>query len=357
MLDSRLHTLAQILVTQSLDVKKSEKVSLRLAGLEGLPLARACYESIINAGGHPHFQASDEYMDEYFFAHANDEQIAAQPDLALHHAHYFDKNLTIVAESNVNNLTNIESDKLLARSRLTHPIKKVIMSKPFVLTYYPTSALAQAAHMSVRELENYIFTATNQDWFLMSQYMHRLAKKLTHKKIRLIGKKTDLTLDTKGRKWITDDWKANMPGGEVFTSPILESVNGHIYFDFPLSRHGKTMSDIYLEFKNGKIIQVSANNNQKFLQTLLATDEFAPFVGEIAIGLNKGCTRYLDNILFDEKMAGTIHLALGAGFPECGQPCNHSALHLDIVKDMRLPGSQIWANDELILEEGKLLIK
>lgn len=357
MIDSRLHTLAQILVTQSLNVKKNDKIALKLAGIAGLPLARACFEAIITAGGYPHLQVSDEYMEEYFLTHASPKQLAAQPDLALHHAHYFDKSLTIIAESNVNNLTNIESDKLLTRSRLTHPVRKAIMEKPFVLTYYPTPALAQAARLSIRELENYIFNATNQDWTAMSTLTHRLSKKLTNKTLRFIGKKTDLTLSTQGRKWITDDWKSNMPGGEIFTSPILASLNGHIYFDFPISRHGQTISDIYLEFKNGKITQATTSHNQQFFESLLKTDKQAPYVGEVALGLNKGCTRYLDNVLFDEKMAGTIHLALGAGFPQCGQPCNNSALHLDIIKDMRLKGSQIWANETLILQDGQLLLQ
>ena len=356
MRDHRITKLAQILVKLSLAVKEDEKVVIRLAGLEGLPLARACYEEILLAGGLPTLQASDEEMEEFFFTHATEKQLAAEPKLALMEAKFFDKNLTIVAENNVNNLTNVESEKLLIRARLTKSVREIIMSKPWVMTYFPTAALAQAAQMSLRSLEDYIFAACDQDWLKMSKLMKRLIAKLTDKDLHLLGKKTDLYLSTKGQKWIGDDWKSNMPGGEVFTSPRKNSVNGQIYFDYPLSRHGKTMTGVTLEFKAGQVVKATAETNEKFLQELLSTDEGASFVGEIAIGLNPGCHRYLDNILYDEKMAGTMHLALGAGFPECG-PCNQSALHLDLVKNMKLKGCTLMAGEKIILAAGELKVK
>ena len=352
MIDQRVTQLAQILVNLSLQVQAGEKVVIKLAGVAGLPLARAAYEEIILAGALPTLQVSDEEMEEFFFAHANEKQLHAEPKLALLEAEFFDKNLAIVAESNVNNLTNVESEKLLIRSRLTKKVREIIMSKPWVLTYFPTPALAQAAGMSLRELENYIFAACDQDWLAMSKKMKKLIAQLNNQKLRFVGKKTDLVLSTRGQKWIGDDWQSNMPGGEVFTSPIKNSVNGHIYFDYPLSRHGQTISGIELEFKNGEVIEANAASNEKFLFALLQTDAGAKFVGEIALGLNPGCNRYLDNVLYDEKMAGTIHLALGAGFPECGTH-NQSALHLDIVKNMKLAGSQIWAGEKLIFADGK----
>ncbi|MDO5561338.1 MAG: aminopeptidase [bacterium] len=353
MIDQRVEKLAQVLVKLSLKVQAGEKVVIKLAGVDGLPLARAAYEQIILAGALPHLQVSDEQMEEFFFTHANKKQLTSEPKLALLEAQFFDKSLQIIAESNVNNLTNIESEKILIRSRLSKNVREIIMSKPWVLTYFPTPALAQAAGMSLRELENYIFAACDQDWLAMSKQMKKLIAKLDNQDLHLVGKKTDLTLSTKNQTWIGDDWQSNMPGGEVFTSPVKESVNGKIYFDYPLSRHGKTISGIELEFKNGIVVKAKAATNEKFLLALLQTDAGAKFVGEIALGLNLGCHRYLDNVLYDEKMAGTIHLALGAGFPECGV-YNQSALHLDMVKNMKLAGSQLWAGDKLILADGKL---
>ncbi len=355
MRDTRLQKLAKILVNQSLMVKRGEKISLKLAGIAGLPLARCCYEEVILAGGLPTLQMSDEQMEEFFFTHASEQQLKTEPKLALLEANFFDKSLTIVAESNVNNLANIESEKLLIRARLSRKVREIIMSKPWVMTYYPTPALAQAANLSLRALENYIFQACFQDWSKMSELMKKLVKVLNNQDLHLIGKKTDLHLSTKGQKWQIDDWHSNMPGGEIFTSPLIESVNGQIYFDYPLSRHGKTMSDVCLQFKNGQVIKATATSQEDFLQALLKTDKGAKFVGEIALGLNPGCDRYLDNILYDEKMAGTIHLALGAGFPECGK-YNRSALHLDLVKNMKLKNSQLWAGKKLILQEGKIKI-
>ncbi len=355
MQDPRIKKLAQVLVKQSLAVKSEEKVVIKLAGIAGMPLARACYEEIILAGALPTLQVSDEEMEEFFFTHANEKQLNCEPKLALMEAQFFDKNLTIVAESNVNNLTNIESEKLLVRSRLTKNVREIIMSKPWVLTYFPTPALAQAAQMSVRELENYVFSACDQDWSAMSKLMKKLAAKLKDQEIHIVGKKTDLRLSTQGQTWAVDDWKANMPGGEVFTSPIKESVNGTIYFDYPLSRHGKTLTGVTLTFVDGKVTEAKSETNEDFLQALLRTDAGASFVGEIAIGLNPGCHKYLDNILYDEKMAGTIHLALGAGFPECGQ-YNQSALHLDLVKNMKGKNCVLTAGEKEILVAGKLKI-
>ena len=355
MQDIRVKKLAQVLVQQSLQVKPAEKVVIKLAGVAGLPLARACYEEIILAGALPSLRVSDEEMEEFFFTYANREQLGAEPKLAMVEAKFFDKNLTIVAESNVNNLTNVESEKLLVRSRLTKDVREVTMKKPWVMTYYPTAALAQAAQMSVREMEDYVFAACDQDWVEMSKLMKKLVAKLTNQDLHLLGNQTDLYLSTKNQSWEIDDWRCNMPGGEVFTSPLKESVHGRIYFDYPLSRHGKTMSGVSLEFKAGKVIKASAKTNQDFLEALLQTDAGAKFVGEIAIGLNKGCHKYLDNILYDEKMAGTMHLALGAGFPECGS-YNQSALHLDLVKNMKLKNCQLWAGKTLIMEAGKLKV-
>jgi aminopeptidase len=356
MLDQRLQTLAQVLVQQSLAVQPGEKVHLELAGELGLPLARACWQELVLAGALPHLSFADEQNSEFFFSQAGKKQLAAKPELAFYHARFFDKNLRIIAPENVANLAQIKNEILIARSRLMSPVKDLIMTKPWVMTYYPTPALAQAAKMSLRELENYVFAACNRDWRTMSALMRRLAKKVTNQKLHLVGVKTDLWLETKGRTWEIDDWHCNIPGGEIFTSPILDSTEGRIYFEYPVTRHGKTISEIELEFKKGVVTKARAATHEDFLHELLHTDAGANLVGEIAFGLNPGCDRYLDETLFDEKMAGTMHLALGAGFEECGAPTNESALHLDLVKEFKTPGSEVWAGATLIMKAGVLQI-
>jgi aminopeptidase len=356
MLDQRLKTLAQILVKQSLVVKSGDKVNLELAGDAGLPLARACWQELTLAGALPYLSFADEQNSEFFFTHATSAQLKAKPELALYHARYFDKDLKIFAPENTANLANVKNEILIARSCLLSPVKDLIMTKPWVLTYYPTPALAQAAKLSLRELEDYVFAACNLDWGAMSKLMRRLAKKVTGKRLHLVGRKTDLWLDTLGRQWQIDDWHCNIPGGEIFTSPILDSTSGEIYFEYPVTRHGKTISEIELKFEKGRVVKAKAATNQDFLAQLLQTDASASRVGEIAFGLNPGCDRYLDETLFDEKMAGTMHLALGAGFEECGAPTNKSALHLDIVKEFKTPGSQVWAGETLIMKEGVLQV-
>ncbi len=355
MRDQRLDKLAATLVGQSLQVTAGEKIALRLVGIEGIELARACGEEIVRAGGLWSVRLSDEQMEEFFLSQANEQQLTSKPDLAEYEASYFDKHLTIIAESNVNNLTNIESEKLLLRSRLSKKTREIIMSKPWVLTYYPTPAIAQAAGMSLRDLENYIFASCNQDWAKMGKKMAALAERLTNQDLEIIGKWTKLHLSTKGMNWVSDDYRSNMPGGEIFTSPVVESVEGVIYFDFPVSRHGKTIKGIELTFEKGVVVKAVSETNQDYLEALLATDAGAKRVGEIALGLNPGCDRYLDNVLFDEKMAGTIHLALGAGFPECGAGVNQSALHLDIVKEMRGKDCLLKAGGKVIMRAGKIV--
>lgn len=356
MLDPRYTELAEILVKKCVETKPGEHIWIRTISIESIPLAREVYKQVVLAGAHPIYDISDEGIGSFFFKHASKEQLAQKADVMEFVAKKADKTITIVGEANKRELASTDPKKLVERSRLIRPVKDIIMAKPWVLTYVPTHGMAQDAQMSLEEFEEFYFTATNRDWQEVQDRMETYAKFLTNAKdLHIVGEKTDLHMSVEGRTWIFDDWKANMPGGEVFTSPVADSVEGEIFFSFPLLRQGKIIRDIHLFFERGKVVKATASEGLETLEHLLDTDEDARRLGEVAIGGNPGITSYMFNMLFDEKMAGTIHCALGQGFEECGGE-TQSALHMDIVKNMSLPGSTITVDGKPFMVDGKIII-
>src|SRR5579859_157254 len=355
MTDPRLTKLAKSLVTKSIAVKKMEKVWIRLTDPAGLPLAQEVVRQVILAGGLPYLDIAVEELGSWYMEHASDEQLKAKPELYAFQVKHFDKSVVIAADVNTSNMVNVDPKKIQLRARLLEPHREVISAKPWVLTHYPTPAMAQAANMNLEALEDFYFQTVNQDWSKIESEMKKLSKALTNAEIEIIGEKTHLKLSSKGRKWIYDDWKANIPGGETFTAPVDDSVEGEVYFNYPLTRQGVTMRDIHLWFEKGRVVKATASENQKYLEHILDTDNGARRLGEFAVGGNPGVTRYMSNVLFDEKMKGTIHMALGFAYPDCGG-INKSAIHMDMIKDMRVKGSKLLANGKIIIQDGKVLI-
>jgi aminopeptidase len=357
MRDLRYQQLAEILVKQCVEVQPGEHVWIRAISTEALPLAREVYRQVILEQAHPLYDINDDQVASFFYKHASANQLNHKPDVMEFYANKADKTITIVGEANKRELASTDPKKLIERSKLTRALKDVIMSKPWVLTYVPTHGMAQDANMSLEEFEEFFFTATNRDWQEVEDRMQRYADFLSDAKdIHVVGDRTDLHYSVVGRKWIANDWKANMPGGEVFTSPIADSVEGEIFFSYPLMAQGKLIRDIHLWFEKGKVVKATASENQETLEHILNTDPDARRLGEVAIGGNPGITNYMLNMLFDEKMAGTIHCALGQGFTECGGETK-SAIHMDIVKDMTSKGSTITVDGKVFLKNGKILVK
>ncbi len=355
MTDPRLTHLAEILVKQCISTNAMEKVWVRCTDPSGLPLATEVYKQAVLLGALPTLDISVEGLNSWFYQHANKKQLNAHPGFFEFQVNYFDKSVMIWAEVNKADMVPVDKKILTLREKINHPFKEALMRKPWVLTDYPTAGMAQSANMNVEELEDFYFSATLQDWTKIEKQMKKLAEVLTNANIHIVGEQTDLRLSTKGRIWIADDWKANMPGGEVFTSPVETEVEGEIYFNYPLQRQGKMMRDIHLWFEKGQVVKATASENQDFLLHLLDTDEGARRFGECAIGGNPGIQTYMNNVLFDEKMAGTIHLALGQSFPECNGK-NMSAIHMDMIKNMRIKGSFVKANDKMVLKDGKFVV-
>jgi aminopeptidase len=351
-MDQRYEALAQILVQQCIAVKPGDKVWVTVQDTIGLPAAEAVVSQIIAAGGYPHIELGSERLREHVLERATLEQLVGNIDLFAFQTQHFDKRIVLEVEVNQASLARVDKKKLQDRDRALRPFSKLLLEKPWVYTCLPSPSLAQSARMSTAQLEDFYFNATVQDWPKEAVRMKHMAEQLENAQLHIVGEETDLHLSSQGRIWVWDDWKANMPGGEVFTAPVDNSVEGHVYFSFPLTRNGVVMRDIRLWFEKGVVVKATASEGQEYLEQLLDTDAGARRLGEFAIGGNKGVTSYMNNVLFDEKMYGTLHMALGHAYTDCGG-VNSSALHMDIVKDMRLAGSEIRADEKVVLKDGE----
>lgn len=255
----------------------------------------------------------------------------------------------IRSERNVKTLANTDPVKISRRRLAMKGIREERLSKRWCLTQFPTDGYAQLAEMALAEYEDFVYGAILRDWADERTKMKRMKEILDRTdEVRIIGVKTDLTLSIKGRNAVVGDITHNVPGGEVFTAPVDESAEGEIFYEYPAIAFGKEVKGIRLEFDKGEIVDYSAEKNEKLLKTMIQTDEGARRLGELGIGTNDGIKSYTKNILFDEKIGGTVHLALGRAYREC-EGVNMSAIHWDMIKSLT-----ITAEDKIILDEREM---
>ena len=366
MLDPRVQKLAHLLVHYSTEVKPGERVQL-IGSPASEPLLRELYREILRVGAHPIVRMRLSDQDYHFYALAQDSELDYTDPLQLHEVENIDVSIRAFPDENPHALTSVDPAKKQRRLRASKPITERFVQRwsegrlRWVGSAYPTEALAQEAKLSLEEFARFVFEAGRLDepnpaayWKAVSARQQKLCDRLKQcSTIRYQGLDTDLTFSCAGRNWINCDGKLNFPDGEVFTGPVENSVNGAIRFTFPGIFHGQEIEDIYLRFKDGKVQEARAAKGQDLLQKLLQTDEGASGVGEIAIGTNDQIRRFSKNMLFDEKMGGTIHLAVGMGIPGSGSK-NVSALHWDMLKDMR-QGGEIYADGALIYRDGRFI--
>lgn len=358
---------ASVLVNYSLNVKKGQSVLIQ-GGVPAEPLIKAVYREIIRAGGHPLIMGKFEAEDEIFYKNASEEQLNYQSPIIKYIYENIDARLRILSSYNTKTLTNIDSEKIKKRQLANKEIFEIHMERAakgelhWSVCQYPTLSDAQEASMSLSEYENFVFQACNlyeEDpvayWTRLGGELERIANILnTKEELHFISEDTDLKCRVKGRKWVADKGKENYPGGEIFTGPVEDSVEGTIRFSFPGIFQGKEIQDIRLTFKEGKVIKASAVRGEELLKSLLNSDSGSRYVGEVAVGCNEGIKTFSRNMLFDEKIGGTIHLALGRSYPETGGK-NISSIHWDMLCDMKNGGS-IYADNELIYQDGKFII-
>lgn len=362
-MDARIDKLARLLVRYSVDVKPGQEVLISGSTVSE-PLIQAIYVEVLKAGGHPHVRLAFEDQDYLFFAHADDTQIDHEDVLALHDYQSVDALIAVFLDLNPHTLTSVDASLKQRRVKARQGQMETIFTRTaqgklrWVGSGFPAPALAQEARMALAEYTDFVYgaMALNQDdpiqyWRDFSARQDVICQKLNRvKTIRILGEDTDLRYACAGRTWVNCDGRFNFPDGEVFTGPVEDSVEGQIRFTFPGIFQGQEIEDICLRFERGVVVEATAAKGQDLLHALLDTDEGARRVGEAAIGTNAGITRFTKCMLFDEKMGGTVHLAVGRGIPESGSQ-NVSAIHWDMLKDMR-QGGEIHADGKVIYKDG-----
>jgi aminopeptidase len=351
MRDPRLEKLADVLVNYSVGVKKDNVVRISGSPL-AQPLIAEIYRKVIAAGGHPLLRMNPEELAEIFHKHASDEQLKYVSPLQLREYETIDCSIGIWAEENTKSLSNVDPKRIGMSQAARKPLMEIFMKRAaekklrWTGTQFPTQGAAQDAEMSLEEYEEFVFNAGKlnhsdpaAEWRKVSERQQRLADFLNGKRDYHVvaANGTDVRMSVAGMRWINCDGHENFPDGEVFTGPVIDSVNGQINFSFPAVHHGRECDGVRLTFKDGKVVNASATKGEDFLISMLDTDAGSRFLGECAIGTNYDITRYTRNTLFDEKIGGTVHFALGMGYPETGN-ANPSGLHWDMVVDLRAGG-------------------
>lgn len=363
---------ASVLVDYSTKVQKGDLVIIRATSPAAENLVKAVYKKVVQRGANPILRTSICDMSDIFIKYASDEQLDYVDPMSKLEYEKADKFISIGAPMNIKSMARADKTKMARRTKATRSISELLLNRSakgeasWVLADVPTYALAQEAKMSFDEYSEFLFNACflNLDdpvakLLEVDKEQARWVDYLNQRsKIRIVGEKTDITFSTVGRKWISCCGLNNYPDGEVFTSPVEDSANGEIYFDFPAIYRGNEANKIHLKLENGKVIEAHAEKGEEFLNSMLDMDNGSRFVGEIAIGTNEMIQDVTGNILFDEKIGGSIHMAVGASYPETGGK-NVSGLHWDIIKNMKSPdgnGGEIYADDVLVYKNGKFLI-
>ena len=359
-----LDTYAHVLVTYCLALKPGEKVLIR-SSILGEPLVKEVYKKALEAGAFPEIELSFSDQEFIFYSHANNDQLQYSSLLYKTAVETFDALLNIRAPFNKKELQSIPKEKLSIRQKSMAPIKKIFMERSakkalrWGLCEYPTLSGAQECGMSLREYETFVFEAcflTTPDpileWQKLGQFQQGIVDRLnTMSDFRFKGPDTDISFSTKNRICINSDGKRNMPSGEVFTSPVENSVNGTIFFNFPTLYQGKDVQGVTLVVKEGEVVQWDAKIGKEALDQAFEIPG-SRFFGEAAIGTNTHIQRPSKNILFDEKISGSIHMAIGASYPETGGK-NESGLHWDLIKDMT--SGEIYGDNTLIYKNGSFI--
>jgi aminopeptidase len=285
------------------------------------------------------------------------EVLETLPEIERHEIDHADSYLAIIAPYNTRDGADIPAERQAARmGALRGPHMPFLTdAKPWVGCYYPTPAAAQDAGLPLTAFEDFLYGAVLIDWEELRGKMERIAERFDRAEtVRIVGPETDLTFSLAGREGLVDAMRANMPGGEIFYSPVEDSAEGVItYSEYPACYLGHEVEGVRLRFESGRIVEASAASDEAFLIGTLDTDEGARRLGEFGIGCNPGIQRHMKNTLFDEKMEGTIHLAVGVGFPQIGGR-NESAVHWDMVKELR-DGGRIELDGEVVQENGAWL--
>jgi len=365
--DPRLVSLAGILVNYSIDVKPDDWVLIS-TGFESMPLAREVLRLILRAGGHANILFESNDLNEVMFKESSSTQLEWISPIDAMIYENIDAIIYLRGTTNTRTLSGVDPQKQRLRQTARRELFETRMKRSadgnlrWVVTNFPCQAMAQEADMSLEEYQDFVYAATFADkadpiqaWKDVHNEQQRLIDWLKGKKdVAVRGPNSDLTLSIEGRTFINSDGTRNMPSGEIYTGPIEDSANGWVHFTYPAIMAGREVDGVELEFQDGKVIHAAAKKNEPFLLSMLDSDPGARFLGEFAVGTNYGIQRFTKSILFDEKIGGSFHLAVGIGFPETGS-VNKSSIHWDFICDLR-EDSEILVDGELFYKNGQFTI-
>jgi aminopeptidase len=361
--DPRREKLADVAVGYSTEVRRGDVVRIE-GNPPTSPMLRELYRAAIRAGGHPQAMVIVDEATESLLDEGADEQVAWVPLDARWHLEHGDVWIMLDGPENTRHLSGADAAKMARHAQAREPYRDRYMERAargefrWLYCGCPTPAAAQAAGMSLPQFEQLVFGASFVDaddpvaaWRSFGERLDRIADFLEQvRELRVVADDTDLTLSVEGRTWLRAGGKSNLPDGEVFTGPVETSVEGTIRLTFPAIVRGRQAEDVRLRFERGEVVEATARSGEGFLREMIAIDDGARRVGEFAFGLNDAVTEYTGSLLLDEKMGGTVHLALGRSVPGTGGE-NTSALHWDMVCDLRR-GGEVYADGELVYRDG-----
>ena len=367
MADPRYETWAKTLVGYSVDVQPGQTVAIS-GGTVAEPLLRALFREVLARGAFPVPLPALPGLAAELLRSGTDEQLRFISPLERFAREEADVAITVLAETNTKALSQVDPARQTVYQAARSGLVQTFMQRAaegamtWVGTLFPTDAYAQDAGMASDDFADFVFQACKLDqpdpvaaWQEVHERQQRLIDWLDGKhEVHLTGPDVDLTLTIAGRTWINADGHRNFPDGEIFTGPVEESVNGTVRFSYPAVVAGREVQDVRLRFEGGKVVEASAAQNEAFLLQQLDTDPGARYLGEFAFGTNFGITQFTKNILFDEKIGGTVHMALGAGYPQSGSK-NKSAVHWDLICDLR-QGGQVDVDGEPFLRDGAFVV-
>jgi aminopeptidase len=360
--------LAKLIVNYSVNVQPGDKVLINTS-TNAEEITREIYREVLIAGGNVvRINFVFDGQEEIFYKYSSEDQLKFVDPLYIETWKNIDKMIAVYSSFNTKALTNVSPEKKATVAKARAELTKIYLDRAakdeldWNLSPFPCNSFAQEANMGLQEYQDFAYEALNLHrddpiayWKNIEADQETIVKILNKgSEMRIIGEDTDLILGIKDRLWENCCGHENLPDGEVFTAPHEDDVNGTIRFTYPGIYQGQEIEDVKLTFKEGKVVDSSAVKGSKLLAKILEIPN-ANILGELAVGTNYGIQRFTKNMLFDEKMGGTIHLALGSGYPETGSK-NESAIHWDLLKDMKTPEASIYLDGDLIYQAGKWLI-
>ncbi len=367
--DQKIREFAETLVDHSIEVKEGENIYLKAESIDVKPLFDEVRKMIIERGAYPHehfiydSQIGRSGLDYDWIKHGSKKQMKNISEAKRKELEEMDGFIMISGRDNERELNGLNPEKITLRKKETQELSDIIHQGRWVLTRYPTDASAQNAGLPTQEYEEFLLDAvTEVDWDEMAERNQKIKACFDQtEKVRIVSEGTDLEFSLENREGISSTGKHNIPDGEVFYAPVKKSVEGKVSFTYPGVKSGNQVEDVVLEFKDGKVIEFSASKNEEYLKAQLNTDDGARYLGEFGIGTNMQIDRFMNDLGLDEKIGGTVHLALGNAYEESvpeDEEKNNSAIHWDIVKDLRKEedGGKIFCDGEKVFEDGNWLI-